>query len=121
MVRQRPYLRQAATVTGLGCEDFEKSVSNMDKIFVLFANHFEPGALDKWNPGFFETFRVIDTHTRYFDRPKTDSAVSAVPFTDFEDPNGFLNDMQDDGFVHSEKNVVEYIARYINGKDGTVT
>jgi len=114
-------MRQAITLTGLGSEEFEKSASNMDCVFLAFSNHFKADTLEGRNAGMFESFRTIDSYTRYFDRPKPNSNPIAVAFTHFEDPYGILQSMEADGFMHTENNAVECRQRFVNGRNGTIT
>jgi hypothetical protein len=118
MLRQRPYLRQAVTITGLGCELFEKVHENVEYIFMAFANHFPADSLEGWQGSTHNGQKALDFHARYFDR-KGGTADDTIPFSPLEDPEGVLEAMIGDGFFHGQDNAVEYLKRVI-AKDGSI-
>ncbi|KAF9541144.1 hypothetical protein CPC08DRAFT_770666 [Agrocybe pediades] len=120
MERARPHLRQSATITGLGLEQFDNCVSKIESMYMAFYNALPSDTLDGWNPGDAFGFTTVTAQTRYFDRvnPSTNVPVS-VGFTESEDPIGTLAAMEKDGFVHGDDNAVEYRARVMDPERNT--
>ncbi|KDR65148.1 hypothetical protein GALMADRAFT_232988 [Galerina marginata CBS 339.88] len=120
MTRQRPYIRQAATITGLGSEAFNKLHENIELIFMAFANTFPADSLDGWQGSGFNGLKAVDFHARYFDRrgPATDESED-IPFSPLEDPEEVLAGMVGDGFFHGRDNAVNYVMRSIT-REGMV-
>jgi hypothetical protein len=120
MTRQRPYIRQAVTITGLGCELFEKVHENVEYIFMAFANHFPVDSLEGWQGNSYNGQKALDFHARYFDRRGIAADESnAIPFSALEDPEGILEAMVGDGFFHGPDNTVEYLKRVVM-RDGSI-
>ncbi|KAF8972598.1 hypothetical protein BDZ97DRAFT_1649572, partial [Flammula alnicola] len=120
MARQRPYIRQAVTVTGLGCDFFDSSRRGIEELYILYANNFPVDSLDGWQCGTYENFSSIDVHARYFSRiTNNNDGADAVPFNSMVDPDGTLNSMIGDGYYHGPENMVEYRSRCI-GRDEAV-
>lgn len=112
--RQQParyrYLRQSVTITGLGTDAFTDAINAGRDIHRLFDRWFPEGKLEDW---------VSDTSTceisaanRYF-TPKDEVPPGEchVAFGKQADPQGILEDMAKEGYVHTEDNVVQYFAR----------
>ncbi|KAF9563137.1 hypothetical protein CPC08DRAFT_633200, partial [Agrocybe pediades] len=120
MVRQRPYIRQGVTVTGLGTEYFVKCIQGMENIYLAFANTMSEGSMDEWNPSSYKDYQAIESHSRYFSKAAPNSISASVAFTSLEDPSGVLQSMESDEFIHTADNVVEYRSRFVNQQTSTV-
>ncbi|KAF9540521.1 hypothetical protein CPC08DRAFT_650867, partial [Agrocybe pediades] len=119
MVRQRPYIRQGITVTGLGTEYFSKCVQGMEQVYLAFVNTMSEGSMDEWNPSSYKDYLAIESHSRYFSKVPSTTVTAAVAFTSLEDPSGVLQSMEGDGFMHTADNVVEYRSRIVNQQTST--
>ncbi|KDR65698.1 hypothetical protein GALMADRAFT_148469 [Galerina marginata CBS 339.88] len=108
--RQRHFLRQSATLTGLGSNNFIQAIQNVQEIHEIFGRNFPQGALENWNSATFEGHTAIDMNNRFFTLRKQATIEEIVPFSDTVDPYGILAGAisHDDQFVHTTENEVEY-------------
>lgn len=102
-------MRQSVTVTGLGCEFFDRSHENVQQIYMAFANIFPPRTLEDWQDTKFEGHCAFDSNARYFSRvtANTNKAMS-IPFGDHVDPEDVLEKLVDNDYIHGPDNHVEY-------------
>lgn len=114
MIKQRPFLRQQANITGLGSPLFEQYIEKTIQIHIAFANNFPDDALEHWQYGNYAGSKSLEAQTRYFDRrgASTDP-TDTISFDHFVDPEGVLQSMIGDGFYHGTDNHVDYKSRII--------
>ena len=110
-------MRQSITITGLGTEAFQSSHDNAMKIFLAFSDMFPEGALIGWDSTTFRTHPSIEFNARYFSRTSAgmDKSLS-IPFGSDVDPDGVLEKMVDDNFIHGTDNHVEYKWRIVTSE-----
>ncbi|PPQ97878.1 hypothetical protein CVT26_013050 [Gymnopilus dilepis] len=113
----RPYMRQSITITGLGTEAFQTGYENAMKIFLAFSDSFPEGTLSGWDSTTFRTYPCIEFNARYFSRTTAgvDKTLS-IPFRTEVDPDGVLEKMVDDNFIHGTDNHVEYKWRIVTSE-----
>jgi hypothetical protein len=107
---QRNFLRQATTLSGLGCESFSRAIQGIRDIHGLFSRTFMDGCLEQWAPNQFEGHDAIDTTNRYFTHRSQARTEEITPFSDVVDPDGILTSAMniDDKFTHTIDNEVDY-------------
>ncbi|KAF8875738.1 hypothetical protein CPB84DRAFT_1689515 [Gymnopilus junonius] len=120
MKRFRPYMRQGVTITGIGSQTFEKCYENIQHIFVAFSNIFPEGTLEEWHGTMFGASQAFETGARYFSRvTATMDRTMSIPFGDLVDPEGILERLVDDTYIHGPDNHVDYIWRIVT-KEGAI-
>jgi hypothetical protein len=111
------YLRQRASITGLGNKTFDDAAANLAKIHAIFkrsiGNQLEDGPVYSD----FKGFRALDTSNRYF-TPKDDiSANDSVALGIEVDPHGFLLQAAGSAYVHTTDNKIYYYEKRMS-KEG---
>ncbi|KDR64926.1 hypothetical protein GALMADRAFT_149157 [Galerina marginata CBS 339.88] len=108
--KQRHFMRQSATLSGLGSALFNQAIQNAQDIHQMFSRTFPQGALEDWNPAMFEGHPAIDMNNRFFTLRKQAIMDEIIPFSNEVDPHGILAAAMgaDDQFVHTTENEVEY-------------
>jgi hypothetical protein len=111
--RQRSFLRQAATLSGLGSESFSRAVQGIQDIHGGFSRSFPDGCLEEWAPNQFEGHEAIDAANRFFTPRSQAKTEEILPFNDLVDPDEILTTAmrQDDQFTHTMDNEVDYYER----------
>lgn len=64
---------------------------------------------DSWQPSVFEGHLALDCANRYFTSTKFVQTSQCISFQDTVDPEGVLQGLEDNKFVHTDENEVEYI------------
>ena len=108
--RQRSFLRQATTLSGLGSESFSRAVQSIQDIHGRFSRSFPDGCLEEWVLNQFEGHEAIDAANRFF-TPRTQAKTEEIlPFNPLVDPDEILATAmkQDDQFTHTMDNEVDY-------------
>jgi hypothetical protein len=108
--RQRNFLRQATTLSGLNSESFSRAVQGIRDIHGQFTRSFSDGCLEEWVPNEFEGHEAIDAANRYF-TPRTQAKTDEIlPFNRLVDPDEILTTAmrQDDQYTHTIDNEVDY-------------
>lgn len=108
--RQRNFLRQAITLSGLGSESFSRVVQGIQHIHGQFSRSFSDGCLEEWVPNQFEGHEAIDAANRFF-TPRTQAKSEEIlAFNHLVDPDEILTTAmrQDDQFTHTMDNEVDY-------------
>ncbi|KAF8881522.1 hypothetical protein CPB84DRAFT_1687180, partial [Gymnopilus junonius] len=104
------YMRQGVTITGIGSQTFEKCYENIQHIFVAFSNTFPEGTLKEWHGTMFGASQAFETGAHYFSRvTATMDRTMSIPFGDLVDPEGILERLVDDTYIHGPDNHVDYI------------
>ena len=111
--RQRSYLRQSTTLSGLGSDSFSKAIQGIRDIHGQFSRTFEDGCLEQWVPNQFEGHDAIDTANRFFTPRSQATTEEITPFSNVVDPDGILTSAMniDDKFTHTIDNEVDYYER----------
>ena len=108
--RQRSFLRQAVTISGLGCQQFHDAVQAIHEIHQQFSCTFDLGSIDNWSPNRFEDHSAIDMSNRFFTPRLHTTTDQIITFSEDVDPDNILNRAmtQDDKFTHTTDNEVYY-------------
>lgn len=73
---------------------------------------------DTWQPSVFEGHLALDCANRYFASTTFVDHSQRIPFKPLVDPEGVLHDLEDNKFIHTDDNEVEYIKLVAqNGQD----
>jgi len=115
MAKNRPHLRQAVTLTGLGSARFSECINTVEKLVVLFMNKFPADSMEPWEPSKFGIHEAMDANARYFMHARVAGTAERVPFDVLTDPEGALAAMVSDDFVHTIDNDVQYYGRTPTG------
>jgi hypothetical protein len=111
------YLRQRASITGMGNETFEDATVNLARIQAIFkraiGNKLEEGQVYSEYKG----YRALDTSNRYFTPRDDRSDNDSVPLGIEVDPHGFLLQAAGGAYVHTTENKVYYYEKGMS-KDG---
>lgn len=65
--------------------------------------------LEQWEPAYFRGYYAIDAHSRYFTKSYLVPNEERYPFDQPTDPEGILASMQDNEFIHTANNHVDYL------------
>ena len=114
MIRARPHIRQAVTLTGLGSDRFSEAVKAIERVVIQFMNKLPPDSLESWQPSKSQNADAFDAGSRYFINARVAGAAERGPFDALADPNGVLAAMVDEDFIHIIDNDVQYYARTAN-------
>lgn len=108
--RQRSFLRQATTLSGLGSETFSQAITGIQDIHRQFSRTFSPGSLEPWVPNQFEGHEAVDTANCFFTPRSQAKTEEITPFSNNVDSDGILTNAmgQDDKFTHTIDNEVDY-------------
>ncbi|KIM40845.1 hypothetical protein M413DRAFT_11164 [Hebeloma cylindrosporum] len=118
--RQYPRIKQAVTITGLGCSAFDDVVPTIEQIFYMFMDQV-PDSMDVWKPEQFGDYEAIATENRLFTSRTLVPDVVPIPFDPLVDSNGSLTELarlSGGRFIHTSDNQVEYLGP-INGSNGS--
>jgi len=99
-------------ITGFGNEAFDKLMTDMAKIFMIFKRAI--GAQLQDEPGVSqdeEEFMAIDTANQYFTFRTGRSDDNEIPITDDMDPKGYLRKVAGTLYIHTEENKVYYFEK----------
>lgn len=110
------YIRQYVAVTGLGLEEFNKTLEGLSKVHTYFEDILQT---KKFDP--LDSFSVgenvsLSCYTRYFQARRYCRSAVKQPFGPGVDPNGDLYTLGGDSFVHTEENVVQYLGIKVNAE-----
>lgn len=116
--RQRAYLRQSISLSGLGSKSFSSAIENIQEIHEMFGRTFAAGTLEPWVPNDFEGNQTIDAANRYFTPRPQATQDQIIPFSPLVDPNSILTTaMARDGtFTHTIDNEVDYYELMIDNE-----
>lgn len=97
---------------------FKAAVVKIDEIYMMFYNHIEEGKLDDPDARveFDEGHAAITAQSRVFSKGRG----RGLSFSAEEDPDGKLQGLATDGYIHGEDNKVMLQERIVN-PDGTIT
>ena len=111
------YLRQRASITGMGNKSFDDAAVNLAKIQAIFkrtiGNQLEEGPVYSD----FKGHRALDTSNRYFTPRDDKSDNESVLLGNEDDPHGFLLQAAGGAYVHTTDNKVYYYEKCMN-KEG---
>ncbi|KAF8874666.1 hypothetical protein BD779DRAFT_1678634 [Infundibulicybe gibba] len=121
--RRYKFLRQSASLTGLGSPTFDAALEATHRIFDTFQRQFQKGALDPWQTDVWQTpshqsHPSLLVSNRYLTPRRDAPRMEHIPFESEVDPHGYLEAMFKDGYVHGEENIVEYYTKSTSTKDG---
>lgn len=113
------YLRQRASITGIGNKTFDDAVVNLARIQAIFkrtiGNQLEDGPMCSE----FKGHKAVDTSNRYFTPRDDRSDNDSVPLGAEVDPHGFLLQAAGGAYVHTTDNKVYYYERGMS-KEGEI-
>jgi hypothetical protein len=102
-------MRQAVTISGLGTQRFNKGIENMELMFLRFYEMHHEDQLHPWESTVFGSYPAMDASARYFTPAYRRDGAASERFSEVMDPDGVLNGMIDDSFVHTSENNVHYL------------
>jgi hypothetical protein len=102
------YLRQRASITGMGNATFDRAAVNLARIHAIFKRSI--GNQLEEDPAYshFKGYRALDTSNRYFTPRDDRSDNDSVPLGIDVDPHGFLLQAAGSAYVHTADNKVCY-------------
>ena len=108
--KQRPFLRQSVSLSGLGSQSFSSAIEAIQEIHQMFGRTFAAGTLEQWTPNEFEGTQAIDVANRYFTPRHQATQDQITPFSPLVDPDSVLTTaMECDGtYTHTIDNEVDY-------------
>ncbi|KAF8868776.1 hypothetical protein BD779DRAFT_1683078 [Infundibulicybe gibba] len=112
--RQYKFLRQTVAVTGLGSTKFEDATEAGHAIFEIFQREFQEGKVEQWVTERSNGHSCMFISNRYMTPRRDAPDMNHIPFGADVDPNGHLESMIKEGFVHGEENIVEYYTQQIS-------
>lgn len=107
--KQRKYIRQAVTLTGLSTATFQQGVNNVAHAYMMFMNNFPDGIIESWQTSMFEGHVALEMYARYFTERRLAPQESHLEYGYMVDPDGVLSAIQGSDFIHGPDNYVEYL------------
>lgn len=104
-------IRQYVAITGLNINDFNKIIEGIAKIHSFFEDSLPNESLQPMIPLVMEENVAMACHTRYFHATRFYKSAIPHPLGSGVDPNGDLQLLQGDSYVHTEDNVVQYLEK----------
>lgn len=98
-------------ITGLNINDFNKIIEGIAKIHSFFEDSLPNESLQPMIPLVMEENVAMACHTRYFHATRFYKSAIPHPLGSGVDPNGDLQLLQGDSYVHTEDNVVQYLEK----------
>ena len=104
------FIRQYVALSGLNLDSFNKSLEAFAKVHHSFGDLLPADKLESLPTISIDGFAALRCHTRYFtSRRNCPSRFVEQPFGPGVDPNGDLEEIKGDTYVHTEDNVVQYL------------
>ncbi|KAF8811605.1 hypothetical protein BYT27DRAFT_7089134 [Phlegmacium glaucopus] len=111
--RYAKFIRQYVAVTGIGLEEFSKVLSGLARVHQYFEDLLPANKLERLEPFSINGNLALACHTRYFQSRRHCRSADPHPFGPGVDPNDDLKQIGGDLYIHTEDNVVQYLARKI--------
>ena len=105
------FLRQSATLTGLGNTSFNSALSNIAVVHAIFKRAIGSQLTDSAIQSTYTEFPAIDMANRYFTPQALALAEDVRPLTVDVDPHGTLAKAAGTAYVHTEENKVYYFQK----------
>jgi hypothetical protein len=110
-------MHQTLQVTDFDTPNIEKCIENIHKINRIFSLNFFKGAMQQWEPHYYNEHKAIDVANRYFTNRHDKGSLSPILFTHEVDPDGILAGAMKDDLLHLEENKVKYY-ELVKGENG---
>ncbi|KAF8798316.1 hypothetical protein BYT27DRAFT_7123499, partial [Phlegmacium glaucopus] len=105
------FIRQYIAVTGIGLEEFNQILQGFGRVHNFFEDVLPVDKLERLELFSINGNLALACHTRYFQARCYCRSAVPQPFGPGVDPNGDLEQIGRDLFIHTEDNVVQYLAR----------
>lgn len=107
-------MRQSITITGFGNLNVNDCIESIHGIHQSFSRSLPIDSLEPWTPSKYDGYPAIDMGNRYFTDCRDVGGEAIMPFKDTVDPDGILQGLTGQAFVHTEENEVEYFEEIPN-------
>jgi hypothetical protein len=109
--RNIPFVRQQASIVGLGTDQFTKGLENILQVAIEAELAFDSNDVTSWTPAPIsdELGDSIQASARYFTLAKDAPAKQVVEFNSHVDPSGVLGGMLSKRIFHCAENDVKYM------------
>ena len=104
------FIRQYVAITGLNLIDFNKTLEGIGKIHQLFEYALPNNTLEPMVTLLIDDNLAMACHTRYFTPARFCKSSIPYSFGPGIDPNEDLAKLAGTSYVHTEENVVQYLA-----------
>ncbi|KAG6825962.1 hypothetical protein H0H92_001703 [Tricholoma furcatifolium] len=105
------FYKQSVEISGMGTKGFKDTVDFLDAVYQRFDRLFKASQLEAWTQG----SDLLVFSNKYAIMAK-DALVADIhiPFTSLEDPAGIMQHINQEGFVRTDDNVVQYLSTKTN-------
>ena len=103
------FVRQYVALTGLDMECFSKTLEAAARVHRFFEDFLSIEKLEPFQPISIDGFDVLACHTRYFMPRRNCRLLVEQPFGPGVDPNGDLERIKGNTYIHTEDNIVQYL------------
>jgi hypothetical protein len=90
-------------------EEFNKTLSGLARVHKYFEDVLPADKLEPLEPFTLHGYLALACHTRYFMARRYCRSAVAIAFGPGVDPNGDLERIGGDSYIHTEDNVVQYL------------
>lgn len=104
-------VRQYVAITGFDSESFAKTLAGLARVRRLFEDSLPINKLDSLQLVSMDGIPALSCHTRYFTTRRDCSSTILQNFGPHVDPNGDLEKLKGEDFVHTEDNIVQYLGK----------
>jgi hypothetical protein len=105
------FIRQYVALTGFDLEFFNKTLEGLARVHRLFGDVLPAKNLEPLQLVSINGLAALACHTRYFTPRRLCLSAVQQPFSPGVDPNGDLENLKGDTYVHTEDNVVQYLGK----------
>lgn len=110
------HIRQYVDLVGLNTDSFRRCVDNIHALNETLSRIIPGDILEPWRADGHGQGNSISASSRYFTRERDARGETAIPFSTTEDPQGTLESLGEDNYIHIEDNVVAYYKAISEGE-----
>jgi len=113
-IRCANYLRQYVAITGLNLEVFNTTLEGLGRVYRYFEDMLPKYEVEPLEPVTIHEHIAMACYTRYFLPYRSCKTAVRYPFGPEVDPDGVLERLGGNSFLHTEDNVVQYLGKRVD-------
>jgi hypothetical protein len=90
---------------------FDKTLEGLARVHRCFGDLLPDGNLERIQAVSIDGSTALACHTRYFTARRSSHFIDQQPFGPGVDPNGYLENLRGDAYIHTQDNVVQYLGK----------
>lgn len=105
------YIRQYVALAGYDLESFNRTLEAYAKVHHYFRDLLPTITLEDIQPVSIGDFSALACYTRYFTSRRSCPSAIHQPFGPGVDPDGYLDKLRGNTYVHTEDNMVQFLGK----------